>query len=202
MKMRIRNKWRDKNRGRSLEDNATSLAYGIWQIALTAAKNLHAEDFVYESDEQRIAVIAEYTIFLVHVADRLAFEKMEEQNRRNFVVALARKTARHYQRNVEDIMGRGDYRSGYIERLNARVRDYSETPFMDGSPGYECRRYLGEQIQDVMGMTQINRWVIQQVMDVDAPEAVRHLQTAMDNLLGTSNIDPRPNAEDAVIGAD
>ena len=27
-----------------------TLAYIIWQIALIAAKNLHAEDFVYESD--------------------------------------------------------------------------------------------------------------------------------------------------------
>ncbi len=200
--MRIRDKWRAKDRGRSLEDNATALAYGVWQIALSAAKNLHAEDFEYDSDEQRIAVIAEYLIFLVHVADRLAYDKMDERARRDFVVALAKQTARHYQRNVEEVMGRGDHRSGYIERLNARVLEYAETPFLDGEPGYECRRCLGGQIQDVMGMTQTNRWVMQQVIDLDAPESVRHLKTAMDNLLGTSNIDPTPSSKEAVIGAD
>ncbi len=202
MKMRIRDKWRNRDRQGSLEDNATSLAYGIWQIALAAAKNLHVEDFDYDSDEQRIAVIAEYLIFLVHAADRVAFEQMDEQSRNIFVTALAQHTARHYQRNVVDVMGRGDYRSGYIEKLNARAAEYAETPFTEGNPGYETRRFLGEKIQEVMGMTQKNKWVIQQVIDLDAPEAVKHLKTAMDNLFGTSNIDPRPASKDAVIGAD
>jgi hypothetical protein len=202
MKTRIRDKWRDRNRQGSLEDNATSLAYGIWQIALAAAKNLHVEDFDYESDEQRTAVIAEYLMFLVHVADRFAFEQMNAESRKLFITTLAQHTARHYQRNVVDIMGRGDYRSGYIEKLNARAAEYAETPFSDGDPGYETRRCLGEKIQEVMGMTQINKWVIQQVIDLDAPEAVKHLKTTMGNLFGTSNIDPQPASKEAVIGAD
>ncbi len=202
MKTRIRDKWRNRNRQGSLEDNATSLAYGIWQIALAAAKNLHIEDFDYESDEQRTAVIAEYLMFLVHVADRLAFAQMDQESRARFVTTLAQHTARHYQRNVADIVGHGDYRTGYIEKLNARAAEYAETPFTDGDPGYETRRCLGEKIQQLMGMTQTNRWVIQQVIDLDSPEAVKHLKTAMDNLFGTSNIDPRPASEEAVIGAD
>ena len=40
------------------------------------------EDFDYESDEQRTAVIAEYLMFLVHVADRLAFEQMDAESRK------------------------------------------------------------------------------------------------------------------------
>lgn len=200
--MRIRDKWRNRNRQGSLEDNATSLAYGIWQIALAAAKNLHVEDFDYESDEQRTAVIAEYLMFLVHVADRLAFAQMNQESRKLFVTTLAQHTARHYQRNVADIMGPGDYRSGFIERLNARASEYAETPFPDGDPGFETRRCLGERIQETMGVTQTNKWVIQQVIDLDAPEAMRHLRTAMENLFGTSNIDTQPTAEGAVIGAD
>lgn len=200
--MRIRDKWRNRNRQGSLEDNATSLAYGIWQIALAAAKNLHVEHFDYESDEQRTAVIAEYLMFLVHVADRLAFEQMDAEARKLFVTTLAQHTARHYQRNVAEIMGPGDYRSGYIDKLNVRASEYAETPFSDGDPGYETRRCLGEKIQRVMGVTQTNKWVIQQVMDLDAPETVKHLKTAMDNLFGTSNIDPRPRSKEAVIGAD
>jgi hypothetical protein len=115
---------------------------------------------------------------------------------------LAQHTARHYQRNVADIMGHGDYRSGYIEKLNARAAEYAETPFSDGDPGYQTRRCLGDKIQEVMGMTQTNKWVIQQVIDLDAPEAVKHLKKALDNLFGTSNIDPRPASKEAVVGAD
>lgn len=202
MKTRIRDKWRNRDRQGSLEDNATSLAYGIWQIALAAAKNLHVEDFDYESDVQRTAVIAEYLMFLVHVADRLAFEQMDEESRQSFITTLAHHTARHYQRNVADIMGSGDYRSGFVEQLNARACEYGETPFPDGDPGFETRRCLGERIQGVMGMTQTNKWVMQQVIDLDAPEATRHLKTAMENLFGTSKIYPRPGAKGRVIGAD
>ena len=202
MKIRIRNKWRNKNRNTSLEDNATALAYVIWQIALTAAKNLHAEDFDYESDEQRIAVIAEFSIFLVHVGDRIAFIQMNEESRHRFVATLAQQTARHYQRNVEDIMGKGDYLSRFIDKLNSRIGEYAETQFIGDDPGYETRRCLGEKIQNVMGTNQTNKWVMQQIVDLDAPEAVKHFKTAMGNIFGSANIDLGEIAKDAVIGAD
>ena len=202
MKMRIRNKWRNKDRQASLEDNATALAYVIWQIALTATKNLHAEDFVYESDEQRVAVIAEYLIFLTHVADRFAYDRLEETQRRTFVATLAKHVARHYQRNVADIMGAGDYKDAFIAKMNQRFGEYADTGFDQDGPGYQARRCLGEKIQDVMGMSQTNKWVIQQIMDLDSMEAVDHLRQAMDNLFGTSSVDLRPRGEDAVYGPD
>lgn len=202
MKIRIRNKWRNKNRNTSLEDNATALAYVIWQIALTATKNLHAEDFNYESDEQRIAVIAEYSIFLVHVGDRIARSQMNDDSRERFITTLAKQAARHYQRNVEDIIGKGDYLSGFLDKLNRRIDEYAETQFVEDEPGYETRRYLGDKIQDVMGSNQTNKWVMQQVVDLDAPEAVKHFKNAVGNIFGSANIDPREMAKDAVIGAD
>lgn len=202
MKMRIRNKWRNKDRHGTLEDNATALAYIIWQIALTATKNLHAEDFVYDNDEQRVAVIAEYLIFLTHVADRFAFASMDETQRRTFVATLANHVARHYQNNVADIMGKGDYKEDFITRMNQRFAEYAETGFDQDGPGYQARRCLGEKIQDVMGMDQTNKWVIQQIMDLDAREAVEHLRQGMDNLFGTSSIELRTGAEGAVYGPD
>jgi len=202
MKLRIRNKWRNRDRTGSIADNATAVGYMIWQIALTAAKNLHAEDFSYADDAQRVAVIAEYLIFLTHVADRIAHAQMDEAGRQEFVSTVADSVAHHYQRNLEDISGRGDYRGGFLQTMNERFTEYAETQFADDSPGYAMRRCLGEKIQDVMGMDQTNKWVIQQVMDLDAPEAVRHLRQGIDNLFGTSKVDLRPRDDGAVFGAD
>ncbi len=202
IRMRIHDKWRNKERRGSAEDNATALAYIIWQIALTAAKNLHAEDFEYDSDQQRIGVIAEYLIFLVHVTDRLAHEQMDDETRARFVTTVATHVARHYQRNVEDIMGRGDYRGQFVDLLNERVSHYAETAFGEDGPGYQARRYLGEKVQNVMGMTQTNRWVMQQVIDLDAPEAVNHLRQALENLLGTSTVTLLRPGGNAVVGPD
>ena len=74
MRMRLKSKWREKGRARSLEDNAVALAANLWRIAVTCASNLHEKAFEYDSDEQRVGVIREYLAFLVHVSDRLAAE--------------------------------------------------------------------------------------------------------------------------------
>jgi len=202
MKMRIRNKWRDKDRKGSLQDNATALAYIIWQIALTATKNLHAEDFVYDTDQQRVAVIAEYLIFLSHVADRFTYDKLDTNDREAFVATMAGHVARHYQSNAEEILGSGDYKSDLVRKMNERFEEYADTQFDADGPGYQARRCLGEKIQDLMGMDQTNKWVIQQIMDLDAKQAVDHLKQGMDNLFGTSNVDLTPKQEGAVFGPD
>ena len=80
MSLRIRDKWRQDGKTASLEDSATAAAYASWQIALAATKNLHAEDFEYYDDHQRLGVLREYLIFLSHIADRLAFEHMESSS--------------------------------------------------------------------------------------------------------------------------
>ncbi len=185
--MRIRNKWRrDRHKPVSLEDNAVALAYIIWQIALTAAKNLHAQDFIYDSDEQRIRVIAEYLWFLVHIADRFAHNTMDDESRERFVTTLSRNVARHLQRNKADIMGPGDYGSAFISILNQRLAEYSETSFPDNRPGYVLLRCFGEKVLTIMGSSQVNKWVIDQVMDIDAPDAIDQLDQAMRNLFGSA----------------
>ncbi len=189
MKTRIRSKWqRNKGKPASLEDNATALGYIIWQLALAAAKNLHAEDFAYDSDDQRVAVIVEYLAFLVHASDRFANESMDNEARERFIGSLGSGVARHLQRNKEDIAGTGDYRTPFIALLNERTAEYAQTAFPDNCPGHECLRCLGDKILSVMGSTQVNRWVMDQVMAIDAPDAVDQLKQAMDNLFGTTTV--------------
>jgi hypothetical protein len=189
MKMRITSKWRrDRGKPVPLEDNALALAYIIWQIALAAARNLHAEDFVYESDEQRVGVIAEYLAFLVHASDRLAHQNMDDAARERFITVLGHAVTGHLQRNQTEIMGPGDYGERFVAVLNDRTREYAETSFPDNRPGFAALRCLGEKILTIMGATQINRWVIDHIMTIDAPEAFDHLRQAMANLFGTAAV--------------
>ncbi len=183
MRMRMKSRWRDKQRPRSLEDNAIALAINAWRIALTCAKHLHEEGFRYESDEQRIAVIAEYLIFLVHWADRLALARMDAQERERFTTTLVRQVARHIREN-EEMMGLEPL--PFFERLNERTEDYAEIPFEEASAGYSALRYLAGKIQAIMGEDQVNRWVADQIIDIDAPEAAQNLKQAMDGLFGTT----------------
>ncbi len=187
--MRTRDKWRDNDRGRSLEEHATALAYICWQIALDRARNLHGEDFDYQSDRQRTTVIAEYLHFLVHVSDRLVHGQIADSSRQAFVGVLGRGVARHFQRNLEDVYGHGkDYATPFIDDLNARCAQYAADRFADGEPGFSMLRGLGRHIQDVMGEDQTNRWVIDHVMQIDGPAAVLELKKSVDNLFGTAAV--------------
>ena len=185
--MRIRSKWQSGNA--SLEDNANALAYIVWQIALEQTKNLHREDFIYDSDHQRTGVLSEYLCYLVHVADRIIYPTLAEDARAVFVQTLANGVARHYQRNMEDVFGRDRvYRDDWIARLNLRIQEYSELNFPNREPGYQMNRSLGRHIQDLMGESQTNRWIIDQVMDVDAKTAVLELKKGIDNLFGSTSV--------------
>ncbi len=187
--MRIRTHWRDNHKQINLEDNATALGYVCWQISLSKAKGLHQEDFVYSNDEQRTGVIREYLCFLVHVADRLVYTGLNEEQRSVFVETLADSTARHFQRNLEDVFGQGkDYRCDYINTLNDRIHEYSAYHFDDAEPGYQMLRGLGRHVLNLMGEGQTNRWVIDQTMELDAPDAVNELKKGLDNLFGTAKV--------------
>ena len=188
MALRIRSKWRG-NHAASLEENATALAYIIWQLGLGSARNLHTERFDYDDDDQRVAVIAEYLCFLVHIADRLAYEALPGPERQAFVETLAQDCARQMQRNQEDIFGPGEYRQIFIDLLNQRGAEYAAGKFANHEPGFDLLRGLGRHVQAIMGESQTNRWVIDQVMSIDAPEAVEQVCKSMDNLLASTHPD-------------
>lgn len=183
MATRIRDRWRNPGKQNSIEDSATALAYICWQLALTSARNLHAEDFFYQDDRQRVAVIQEYLIFLNHVSDRLAFDRLSEAERPIFVSTLAHSSAAQLQRNASEVLGAGDYRASFIDVLNQRNTDYGQCAFSNGAAGYSLLRTFGDRVKVIMGDDQTNRWVIDQVMDVDGPQLVQKLKKSLSSLL-------------------
>ncbi|SVB18718.1 uncharacterized protein METZ01_LOCUS171572, partial [marine metagenome] len=163
-----------------------ALAYVCWQVALSSTKNLHEQAFDYQHDQQRVAVIQEYLAFLVHSCDRLASESMTSGERKVFLGRLAEECARHLQRNTEDVLGSGNYSSPFIDIINARNRAYAQCTFKRGEPGYTLLRAFGDQIQQLMGQDQTNRWVIDQVIDIDSQESFAQIKRSMQNILDTA----------------
>ncbi len=183
--MRIRDKWRTDT-PRSADDKASAVAYIIWQIGLTYCKNLHQQEFDYDSDEQRVRVIREYLIYLCHATDRLAYDLLCEDQRQKILPPLVHQVARHHQRNTEEVLGPGNYQAEFIELANRRFEGYSKGTFENGLPGYSARRFLGNTIQEIMGNSQKNKWIVQQVIDIDAPEAAELLFKSARKLLAPS----------------
>nr|VFJ89481.1 MAG: hypothetical protein BECKH772A_GA0070896_1001518 [Candidatus Kentron sp. H]VFJ91021.1 MAG: hypothetical protein BECKH772B_GA0070898_1001318 [Candidatus Kentron sp. H]VFJ97332.1 MAG: hypothetical protein BECKH772C_GA0070978_1001218 [Candidatus Kentron sp. H] len=188
MAYRIKNTWHRSDRNKpslkTLEDNAGAIAYIIWRLSLEGAKGLHGEGFEYLSDKERVGVINEFVAFLVQSTDRLAFERLEDEDREVFINILGRKLADQIQDNLLDIAGPGNYRRPFIEMLNERLRDYATLSFEDGRPGYDLLRYFGDGVLKTLPANQTNRWVIDQIMDVEGPDVFGKLKESVLNLLG------------------
>ena len=184
MALRIKSRWHDDGAERSLEEIAGALAFISWRIAKDKAINLHGQDFIYETDEQRFAVISEYLIFQLQIIDRLAASRLElsDQERREMVIAVAKHLAGHLHDNSVDIFGPGDYVGPFVARINERSTEYADYSYGDDGPSYPFMRHLGYEIQQIMGETQENRWVIDQVMDKDGIEIDREMRRAVSNL--------------------
>lgn len=173
MAVRIKSHWKDEERERSLPEIASALAFIAWRIALDKAINLHCERFVYEADAQRLAVIAEYLVFLIQIADRLAHRDLADADRQLLITALAKKLVEHVQDNSQDLLGPSDYGTAFVRLLNERSGEYAEYQLADDGPSYPFLRHLGHEIQCLMGETEENRWVIDQVMDKDGWDAYK-----------------------------
>ncbi len=184
MALRIKSRWHDDDAQRSLEEIAGALAFIAWRIAKDKAINLHGQDFVYEDDGQRFAVIVEYLIFQLQIVDRLAALQLQlaDDDRQRLVVSVARHLAGHLQDNSVDVFGPGDYVGPFIRKLNERGAEYSAFNYTDDGPSYPFMRHLGYEIQQIMGESQENRWVIDQVMDRDGIEINREIRRAVGNL--------------------
>ncbi|MFI0460389.1 MAG: hypothetical protein ACH254_22625, partial [Candidatus Thiodiazotropha endolucinida] len=153
------------------------------RLALDKAITLHGKNFVYENDEQRLAVIAEYLCYEAQVSDRLIHGMVDNENRVAIITSLVMKMAEHFQDNASDLLGPGDHDDRFIGRYNQRSGEYAEFNFDQQGPSYPFLRHLGFEIQQVMGSEEHeNRWVIDQVMDVDAPEIYKQLARAVRNL--------------------
>lgn len=188
MALRIKSRWTEKAKQKLSDDlikeNAQALAFIYWRLALEMARNLHGEDYIYDSDEQRIKVIAEYLAMLIQVSDRLAYMRLEDEDRQEFIITLAKRLADHMQDNATDLFGQGDYRSSFIDMLNRRAAEYSEYEFSaEKGPSYGFMHYFGTQVQRVMGIEHhSNKWVIDQIMDVDGPETIEKAIKALEDL--------------------
>ena len=193
MAIRIKDKWHHSGRNRptpkSLRDSAGALAFIGWRVALEKAQNLNREGFRYDSDVERVGVICEFVAFEIQLADRLAYDFLNDNEREDFINALGQRFADHLQDNLSDLDGPRNYRDSFVALLNERLSDYATLTFKDGEPGFDALRYLGSKVLGVLGEDQTNRWVIDQIVALDAPEVAEKISNSVFNLLSVPKKD-------------
>ena len=180
---RLRTRWHNKASPKSIETIAGAMAMNLWKLAFDTANRMYSTGFNFKNNAQLLDLIAEFIIFEIQLADRIAFEKLDEDARQRFTIALAKHLAGTMVENQTIELGPNEaYLALFMERLNQRMEGYSEFTLVDGSPSYPMLRYFGILADEVMGGDD-NKWVIEQVMEVEAPPMIKSLRDGMEKLL-------------------
>jgi hypothetical protein len=167
----IKTRWRKKG-PRSLADRAGVIGANVWKLALEFFRHMEKDGFRFGSDRLVTNVLTEFIAFLVQLVDRRVYGRLAEADRAALIAEVVRHLATTMENNQRDLFGPGEYRTPFIDTLNARFGEYAEFEYRDGEPDYACLRSFASRVADVMAESD-NHWVIEQMIDVEAPEMVR-----------------------------
>jgi len=180
--VRVKSRWSKKDKTHGVEEIAGALAFISWRVATNGMLSMENADFSTETQQQRLQIIAEFLMFTVHIADRMTIEKFDANERQRFMTELAQKCAKHMEDNQRDVLGKGEYRQAFIDLLNQRMADYADFSFTEqDGPSFGMKRCFGEQVAQLFGDKDA-KWVSSQVIDIEVPEILVHLQRATPNL--------------------
>jgi len=184
--MRIKNHWFKSDRKRTPQEIADALAFVIWRIGDNTLKITRKANFEIEAGAQYFLFLAEFLVFLIQVADRIAYRRLSAEDRQTFTTSLAKRVAETLAENQSRLMGIdfAECKKRFIDSLNQRAGEYAEFNYDDNGPEFAFTRYLGFCMREIVSEKDTS-WVIDQMMSVAAPEAVEMVEKTLHNLLDT-----------------
>jgi hypothetical protein len=185
--LRVKTTWFKKEGERPPEEVATVMASMLWRLADKAIDNLSKANYDIITPERGFKIIAELTCFLVHYIDRLAFNRLDDEQRQELISATGIRLAEVMEKNIVDfnegeLDPNYDYQDGYIELLNKRMQDYAEfAEFVlpDGKASFQASRFLSLMIREGMEKSD-QSWIQDQLMDIEVPAMMTMAKKNMD----------------------
>jgi len=194
--MRIKSHWFKGETPKDATQIAGAAAFIVWRVAQNALKHMRTAHFELAPGKQYFAFLAEFLVFLILGADRIAHRQRDEAWRIEFTTAMANRVGEILADNEADLLGghaAGGYKRRFIALVNERSADYADLGWDDAGPDYGFLRYLGHRIAEVMEEHD-RTWAVSQVIEADAPDAADTLRRGMAGLLDTT---PRPRSKGA-----
>jgi hypothetical protein len=200
--LRIKNRWFREGAAKSAAEQASAIAFIVWRLAHNMLKRMRGADFAIDAGQPYFDFMREVLVFLIALADRIAHERLDADARSEFTTALVRHLARTLQDNEDDLLGapapgapgRGDSFIDLVNELSQHYAEFGADPQPPAGvtvfhPDFGFVRYLGTRLAPTVPETE-RRWVLDQVMAVEAPEAVATVQRSMQELF-----DPSPRRQ-------
>ena len=152
--MRIKSRWHKSGQPKSMQQVASAMAFIVWRVAQNALKRMRNEQYDIDPGPQYFAFLGELLIFLIQIADRIAYQRLDAGQRSEFTTALAIRVAEILDDNQSDLLGRpqtGSYQQHFIALFNELASDYAEFKYTDAGPDFAFLRYLGNRVMATHG---------------------------------------------------
>jgi hypothetical protein len=182
--IRIRTGFHTAGRPRSMAELASVVAAMAWKLAVDSIKRMRTADYEIDIGQTYYDFVCEYMVFLAHSADRIAYRDLDEEPRIEFTTALAIRIAEIVEENHRMLLRPtelGECKRHVLDLFNRRGQEYAECGFDDGGPDFGFRRVFAAGMQEILPEHD-RLWAIDQVMDIESPEAVKALQKTLGGL--------------------
>jgi hypothetical protein len=198
--LKLKTHWFKGETPRSPAENASALAFITFRVAVQMLKRMRDARFEIDAGPTYFAFVREVLVFLVAVVDRMAHARLEPAERQAFTTAMVLRVADFLHDNEADLLGSVPDEAGqrhFVDLFNELVGHYAEfgwTP--EQGPDFGFLRYLGHRLEAVLPLPD-RHWVVDQVISIEAPEAVSLVQRGMDGVFSTA---PRRARRAAMTG--
>jgi hypothetical protein len=193
--LRIKSSWFKEGREHTPQEISDALSFVISRIADNALKNTRKSKFEIEVGPQYLDFLAEFLLFLILSADRIAYLKLTPEDRLVFTGNLANRVGETYAENRSRLLAEDlkDCKQRFINLLNQRAGEYADFGYDENGPDYGFYRYLAFCIGEIMTDAD-NPWIIDQMISFEAPEAVKMVEKTLRGLYEEEPKKPRRRA--------
>ena len=193
--MRIKSQWFKTDTPKTPQESAGVMAFIVWRVAHNALAQMRGARFDIDIGPPYFAFMREWLVFLIQIVDRMAHARMGVDERTAFTTALVRRVADHLADNENNLLGvpppgQDSSQARFIDLFNLLSSHYADFGHDAEGPDFAFMRYLGHRIEALMP-TKDQHWVVDQVMAIEAPEAVEMLQRSLQGVLSTEPRAPR-----------
>ena len=198
MAIRIRSHFHQGAGERTTAELASVIAMLGWKLSQDAIRRMRAAQFDIDIGIQYFDFVCEYLAFMLHAADRLAYRALAADKRVAFTTALALKLAEVVEDNRDMLIAEpepGRCRRHFIDLANQRGADYAHFTYDEKEgPDFGFRRFFGSRLLEIVPEKD-HAWVIDQIMEIEAPEAIKALEATLAGLFAPPGEARRPRRE-------
>lgn len=186
---RLKAQWFKPEQAKNPAQTGSAIAFIAWRVASHTIKRLREAGFDIDAGPAYFGVLRELLVFLLAGADRIAYERLGAEGRTPFTTTLVLRASELLDENESDLLGPlpggASYADRFVEQFNVLGSHYAEFGWSDAEgPDFAFTRYLGHRLEPLVPEKD-RRWVLDQVMAAEVPEAVAMLRKAMDGVFSS-----------------